>query len=139
VLPPFTAKVFALSRSENGFLSIITLTFSLVGAGAPAPCRSGAPRAGFLLLHFSKKHFQLSITEASSLLKKMRFFKMVTHENIFSSREDFFSSHDDNPSSREKKISSREDFFSSREDFFSSRVTGLNSRMFFFSFTKRVL
>jgi hypothetical protein len=26
---------------------------SLVGAGAPAPCRSGAPRAGFLL--FLKK------------------------------------------------------------------------------------
>jgi hypothetical protein len=34
---------------------------SLVGAGAPAPCRSGVPRAGFL-----SKHFQLSINEASS-------------------------------------------------------------------------
>jgi hypothetical protein len=34
---------------------IVTLTFSLVGAGAPAPCRSGVPQANFPLTGFNSR------------------------------------------------------------------------------------
>jgi hypothetical protein len=43
--------------------SYITLNFSLVGAGAPAPCRSGVPRAGyfrFICTNFLSERFVLA-------------------------------------------------------------------------------